>query len=376
LKIQRYDMEDWLNDSFDKKYNLAASGSQDFYLKEFLELCNAPLDEFNSLFLGDNDTRGSSKLRNEIVKSYRQVNFDQVLVCNGTSEALFILFNQLLAPGDEVVIPFPAFQCLYQVPVSIGCRVKFLNLLECKGWRLDLDRLDRLVTPATKMIIVNNPHNPMGWTLTPEELVRLGEIARKNDCHLLFDEHYRYLPLPPGTELVPSGYCTCKAITGKVVATGSMIKCFGTPGLRIGWLIGEPSLLAGCRDYKDYLTHTVPAITDHIAYLALKNKDAIIRLKKSHLLKNRDLLNDFMAAHGDLFEYVEPSGGVVCFPGLKKQQDSRHFCRQLIARYSVSLLPGFAFGVENHFRINFGVDSDLFKNALALIREHIDRIEE
>jgi aspartate/methionine/tyrosine aminotransferase len=366
-------MEDWLNDSFNKEYNLAASGSQDFHLREFLKVCHCRLEEFNPLFLGDNDTRGSWKLRNEIVKSYSRVRPDEILVCNGTSEALFTLFNQVLEPGDEVVIPFPAFQCLYQVPVAIGCRIKFLNLMECPQGRLDLDRLDHLVTPDTRMIIINNPHNPIGWTLTSEELIRIGEIAGKNDCYLVFDEHYRYLPLQPGTELIPSGYCTCREITGKVMATGSMIKCFGIVGIRIGWLIGAPLLLSDCRDYKDYLTHTIPAITDHIAYLALKNKDAIIRLKKQHILANLERLNTFMAAHKDFFDYVEPSGGVVCFPGLKKTGDSRHFCQQLISGYSVSLLPGFAFEVEKHFRINFGVDSPIFNGALALIGEYIDR---
>lgn len=76
-------------------------------------------------------------------------------------------------------MPFPAFQCLYEIPTSIGCNIKFLNLLESKSWRLDLKKLNKLVTPKTKLIIINNPHNPIGFTLNEKELYEIGEIAKK-----------------------------------------------------------------------------------------------------------------------------------------------------------------------------------------------------
>lgn len=367
-------MEDWLNDSSDKTYNLSASGSQDFYLKDFLDLCNENLIGFNELFLGDNDTHGSLKLRREIQEIYSQLHLSQLLVTNGTSEALFIFFNQLLEEGDEVVTLFPAFQCLYQIPISIGCKLKFLNVLESKDWRPDMNKLERLVNPQTKLIIINNPHNPVGWTLSEEELRYIGEIAGKNGCYLLFDEHYRFLPFKEGTCLIASGYDICKTVNEKTFATGSMIKCFGIVGIRIGWLIGEPGFLAGCRDYKDYLTHTIPAVTDHIAYISLKNKEKIIQLKKSHILPNLERLTGFMNRNEEFFQYVEPTGGVVCFPRMKKTSDSTNFCETLKAKYSVSLLPGFAFGAPEYFRINFGVDSRIFNRALELIQSHLVEI--
>ena len=374
MKIKRYDMEDWLNDSFAVPYNLSTSGSQDFYLGNFLELCNTDINEFNGLFLGDNDTRGSLKLRREICNSYRGLVIEELLVTNGTSEALFTFFNELLEPGDEVVIPFPAFQCLYQIPISIGCKLRYLDLLTCKNWRLDLDRLGDMITPKTKLLIINNPHNPIGWTLDEEELKAIGEIARQNNCYLLFDEHYRYLPLTAGTELIPSGYDVCKPIHSLTFATGSMIKCFGIVGIRIGWLMGDPGILSRCRDYKDYLTHTIPAVTDHIAYISLKNKEKIIRMQKGHILTNLALLNRFMLKNNDFFQYVEPTGGVVCFPAVRRdlKLDSTEFCQVLREQYNVSLLPGFAFDVDGHFRLNFGVNTDIFKKALEQIQGYLD----
>lgn len=364
MKILRYHMEDWLNDSFTVDCNLSASGCQDFTLAELLGLCGADLAEFGGLFLGDNDTRGSLALRQEICRSYDTLDLDRVLVANGSSEALFCFFNEILDPGDEVVTHFPAFQCLYQIPISIGCRVKFLNLLDCPGWRLDLNRLDALVSPATKLVIINTPHNPVGWSLSADELAAIGEIARKNDAHLLFDEHYRYLPLTPGADLIPSGYDICRRFHPQTHASGSMIKCLGIVGIRIGWLLSEPPLLARCRDYKDYLTHTIPALTDHVARLVLAHREIIVRRKKEDILANLADLNAFMAGHTEFFEYQPPQGGVVCFPALRQVADSRRFCEIMLRDYGVSLLPGFAFEAPRHLRLNIGIDRDRFWAAL------------
>lgn len=368
MKIKRYDMEDWLNESREVAYDLSASGCQDFFLEEFLELCGTGIEELGNIFLGDNITAGSPELREEIGRCYDNVGLEDVLVSNGSSEAIFCFFNQLLNEGDEVVVPLPAFQCLHQVPVSIGCRIKGPNLLESKNWRLDVDDLDRYVTPATKLIVINNPHNPIGWTLSDSELRKIGEMAHRNDAFLLFDEHYRYLPLKNGTGLVSSGYDICKAIHPRTFATGSMIKCFGIVGIRIGWLIGDPRFLSLCRDYKDYLTHTIPHITDFIACLALRNRDKIINRKKQYIMENLESLNRFMNENRDIFEYMEPSGGVVCFPRFKPQPVSDQFCRILRSAYGVSILPGYAFGVKSHMRLNFGLDPQRFKEALALLQ--------
>jgi aspartate/methionine/tyrosine aminotransferase len=371
MKIQKYYMEDWLNSSRGIHYNLSSSGCPDFYLGDFLKYCNTDISTLNTMFLGDNETRGSLRLRREICKSYEHVNIDEVMVANGTSEALFVFFNELLNKGDRVVVPFPAFQCLYQIPKSIGCSVAFLPLLENKLWQLDIDRLDKLVTKDTKLIIINTPHNPLGWTLSEADLIEIARIANKNDAYLLFDEHYRYLPLRDISNLIPSGYDVCKQYHDKVFATGSMIKCFGIVGIRIGWLIGDEQFILKCTDYKDYLSHTIPSITDYIAILALENKERIRDMNIMKIKKNLSLVNQFMKKNDEIFEFMEPTGGVVCFPRLKRGLLSEPFCRALFDQYRISLLPGFAFEVEDHFRMSLGLDTHLFSQALELTQEYI-----
>lgn len=370
MKIRRYFMEDWLNDSRDIPYNLSASGVQDYILSDFLAVCEVDLQSFGQIFLGDNDTRGSLRLRQEICRSYTHLPPDKVLVTNGTSEALFTFFNEVLDAGDEVVMPFPAFQCLYEIPASIGCRIRFLNLLTCRNWKLDIDKLAELVTSDTKLIIINTPHNPFGWTLSAEEIRQIGEIANKAGSYLLFDEHYRYLPLTDGCSVLPSGYDICHPLHPQTYATGSMIKCFGIVGIRIGWLVGDPAMLARCRDYKDYLTHTIPEITDYLAFLSLHYQERIIHDRKKHILPNLRLLNEFMAHHAAVFEYQPPTGGVVCFPRLR-QGDATQFCRTVLQQHGVSLLPGASFETPDHFRLNFGTETTLFQQALERIDDYL-----
>lgn len=362
-------MEDWLNESREIRYNLSSSGCLDFSLGEFLSYCDMPITALNDLYLGDNATRGSEQLRREICKSYDQVSIDEIMVANGTSEALFTFFNELLNEGDRVVVPFPAFQCLYQIPLSIGCRIDFLPLFENVKWRLDLDRLEHLVSDETQLIIINTPHNPIGWTLSESEFIQIAKIAHKHNASLLFDEHYRYLPLAGSVRMLPSGYDICRRYHEKVYATGSMIKCFGIVGIRIGWLVGDAAMIAKCTDYKDYLTHTIPSLTDYIAYLALLNKDKISSRNILSINNNLKVLNEFMELNQEFFEYVAPTGGVVCFPRLKAGVSSTLFCRSLFDKYGVSLLPGFAFEVEDHFRMNLGMDPTRFIKALDHIQE-------
>lgn len=375
MRIENLVMEDWLADNQFVKYNLAESGATDLSLGELLDICGEDIENLKPLSLINPDTMGSIELRKEISKCYKKVDVDNVLVTCGMSEALFSFFNVILNPGDEVIAEFPGFQPLYQVPASIGCKIRFLDLLECENYIPEPKKIEKLVTKKTKLIIINNPHNPTGSTADKRKIEEIAEIAREIDAYLLFDEHYKFLPLVEGTDLLPSGFDICKTLHKKVAATGSITKCFGVNGLRVGWLISNPDLLDECRSYKDYLTHVTPPINDYLAMISLKNKNRLIRLKKKSILENLNRLNRFMSKNSNFLEYIPPTGGVVCFPKLKSNGNSKYFCRGLLEKYDLSLLPGFAFDASPYFRLNFGVESKHFGEALELVQTYIEEIQ-
>jgi aspartate/methionine/tyrosine aminotransferase len=375
MKIDRLVMEDWLADNQFARYNLAESGTEDFTVGEFLEACGEPLENLNRISLINPDSRGSAELRDEIRKCYERVSDENILVTVGVSEALFVFFNHILDAGDEVIIGVPAFQPLYQLPMAIGCNMKFVNLLECVGFIPDPAMIADAITPMTRLIIINTPHNPTGSTVTGDTLQAIARIVQERDIFLLFDEHYKFLPLEEGTRLLDSGFDLCRDIHPKLAATGSVTKCFGLNGLRVGWLIADRGVIDGCRDYKDYLTHVTPPINDYLAAIALKNKGRLLIRKKQVILENLRRLNRFMGKNSSVFDYTPPGGGVVCFPGLKGTADAAGFCSELLNRHQVSLLPGSAFGkgMESHFRLNFGISSQPFAEALEAVQSFIGK---
>lgn len=367
MKIGKLLMEDWLADNQFVEYNLAESGFVDFSLGEFLTLCGTNPACLENISLMNPDTRGSLELRREIVKCYLTAGLENVLVTVGVTEALFAFFNVILEPGDEVIVEFPEFQTLYELPAALGCNIKYVYLSKENEFIPLPGKIREVITPKTRLIIINNPHNPTGSLANAEVLREIGEIARGNDIFLLFDEHYKFLSLSRGIDEVTSGFDICSGFHSKVAATGSITKCFGLNGLRVGWLLAEPSIIENCREFKHYLTHVTPPLCDYLAYVALKNKKKLIHHVKKSILKNLELLNCFMKRNSHKFEYLEPKGGLVCFPRLIDQSDGSTFCRTLIKKHQVSLLPGETFGMKEYFRLNIGIKSDKFEEALHLM---------
>lgn len=369
MKIKKLLMEDWLADHQFVQYNLAESGFHDFSLGELLAHCDENPSNLENISLMNPDTRGSIGLRREISNCYRTAEIENILVTVGVTEALFTFFNTVIEPGDEVIVEFPEFQTLYELPAALGGEIKFLYLAKENGFIPEPGKIRELITPKTKLIIINNPHNPSGSVLDDGAIREIGNIAGENNIYLLFDEHYKFLPLTAGTEQLTSGFDICSGVHNKIAAVGSITKCFGLNGLRVGWLLAAPDIIEACREFKHYLSHVTPPVCDYLAEMALKNKEKLILYVKSSILKNLELLNHFMKKQRHRFEYLEPKGGLVCFPKLKDQADATRFCRDLLKKHQVSLLPGESFGMDQYFRMNFGIHTDKFAAALQRIEE-------
>lgn len=365
MHIRPFIMEEWY-----KKYrpfvtyNLADSGVRDLTVGEIFELCNEDTEILNQIKLEYKDSRGSEELREAISQTYISVKPENILVTTTTSEALFIVFNEILNAGDTVIIEFPAFQSLYEIPRALGCNVKFLELKPEEGYLPNISQFKKLIDTKTKLIVINNPHNPTGSTLSSEELLKIWEIAESRGAYLLADEHYRFLPLD-GTGIVPS----MVDLDDKVIGAGSITKCFGMIGLRMGWLIGPQELLQRCRHYKDYLTHVLSPISDFISTMVIKNREVVLKKNIQMMRKNVNVFESFISHYNDILSWVPPKGGAVCFPKYNLDISSDQFCKGLIDQENVFLLPGSCFEKEGFFRMCLGVENRLFAEAI----ERMDR---
>jgi aspartate/methionine/tyrosine aminotransferase len=332
---------------------LCASDVQGVPMAELLALAD---DETRALWegltLGYTESTGHPLLRRGIAGLYDGIDADEVLTFAGAEEAIFCLVNALLGPGDHAVVPWPGYQSLYEVARASGADVTLHELHEADGWSLDVPRLLAAVTPATRLVVVNAPHNPTGMLPTAEEWADLtGELAT-HGIHLLADEVYRYLEVDEADRLI-----TGADAFERGVSLGVMSKSFAMAGLRIGWLATrDRDLLARCMAVKDYTTICSSAPSEILALIGLRARDRILARSRGIVAANLERLDEFFIDWADRFAWVRPRGGSIGFPRLTvpgvRIDD---WAAALVEAEGVLLLPGSVFGHPgNHFRIGFG----------------------
>jgi aspartate/methionine/tyrosine aminotransferase len=338
---------------FAVEHLLCASDVEGYPMREVLALADDQTRSmWDGLRLGYTESTGHPLLRAEIASPYDGLEADDVLVFAGAEEGIFCLANVLLGPGDHAVVTWPGYQSLYEVARATGAEVTLHELRETADWAIDLGLLERQVTPATKLIVVNAPHNPTGALpdrATFDGLVRIAEAA---GAHLLVDEVYRFLEFDEGARL-PAG----AEATGRGISLGVMSKTFAMAGLRIGWLATrDRELLARCAAFKDYTTICASAPSEILALIGLRSRDQVIGRSRAIVAANLERLDAFFADWADRFSWVRPRAGSIGFPRLTVPGVSiDDWAAGLVEAEGVLLLPGSQFGIGgNHFRIGFG----------------------
>ena len=187
---------------------------------------------------------------------------------------------------------------------------------------------------------------------------------------MLADEHYRFLP---ATGHAPSA--SLADPDGGVIATGSITKCFGVIGLRMGWITASSDLIGRIRDFRDYLTHTLSPVSDYLACRAIEEREQLLPPILADIRTNIGRMGSFVA-NTPGWQWTKPDGGVVAFPAYGAPIDSVAFARTLAEQYGVFVLPGSAFETEGHIRINLGQPPARFAEALNIIGTYCRSMEE
>jgi aspartate/methionine/tyrosine aminotransferase len=307
---------------------------------------------WDGMALGYTESTGHPLLRREIAALYDGIEPDDVLVFAGAEEAIFCLANVMLGPGDHTVVTWPGYQSLYEVARATGADVTLHELREDAGWAIDIEGLRRQVTPATRLIVVNAPHNPTGMLPDRATFDALVGIAEEAGAHLLLDEVYRFLEFDPSDRL-PAG----ADATARGISLGVMSKSFAMAGLRIGWLASrDRELLARCAAFKDYTTICSSAPSEVLALIGLRARETVLRRSRDIVTTNLGRLDAFFDDWADRFAWVRPRAGSVGFPRLTVPGVTIDgWAAGLVEAEGVLLLPGSQFGYGgNHFRLGFG----------------------
>jgi aspartate/methionine/tyrosine aminotransferase len=367
MKIEPFALERWLTaHELHVKYDIAESGILPLTINDLLSFEPAEaraetLDGLLNLRLGYSEATGTLELRRRLAETYDHCDPDNILVTTGAIEANFLLFNVLLKAGDHVIAPYPAYQQLYSVPRAIGCDVSLWKVESEGGCRYDVDELERLITPKTRLIVINTPHNPTGAMLSAEDVGRVYQLAESAGAMVLSDEAYRWLMIPDGDRFAPPMFNL-----GRLgISVGTLSKPFGLPGLRIGWMAAPAEIVNQCWSMRDYISLSPGKLNDGLAVLAIKHRDRIIERNTGIIAANLAATNRWVAEHAEVISWKPPRGGLLGLLRYDLEIGSLELANKLADQYSVMLAPGAVFGYEHHLRIGIGQDPEVFAKGLA-----------
>ncbi|WP_327073779.1 pyridoxal phosphate-dependent aminotransferase [Kitasatospora purpeofusca] len=262
----------------------------------------------------------------------------EVLVTAGATEAIAAALLALLEPGDEVIALEPFYDS-YSACIAMAGAVRVPLTLRAPDFRPDLDRLRSLVTPRTRLLLLNSPHNPTGLVLSPEELAAVAELAVERDLLVVTDEVYEHL-------VFEGAHHPIAALPGmreRTVSISSAGKTFSFTGWKVGWVTGTPELVAAVRTAKQYLTYVSAGPFQYAVAEALALPDSYFDGFRADLLHKRDLLSDGLAAAG--FRVFRPGGTYFVTTDITPlgEQDGIEFCRGLPERCGVVAIPNAVF---------------------------------
>ena len=353
MKIKPFEIERYyMQYEFSAPYQISASDSEPYTMPELLAYASAERRaQFDNLWLGYTEAKGNPELLDSIAGLYDGITADQVIEIV-PEEGIFIAMNTLLEAGDHVVAIFPAYQSLYEVARSVGCDLSFWYAERNEsGWSFDVEKLEAMIQPNTKMLVVNFPHNPTGFLPTQGQYDRIVEIARKHDLILFSDEIYRFFEHDPALRLT-SG---CE-IYEKAVCLCGLSKSFGLAGLRVGWLVTQDSdFMQKFIDFKFYTTICSSAPSEILALIALDNFSALAQRNINITKHNIEVSRAFFSRYPDLFRVSYPKAGTITLAELRSDMDVYDFAESIVREQGVMVLPANIMKYDgNYFRIGFG----------------------
>ena len=270
----------------------------------------------------------------------------RIAITSGGVSALMLAVQALVDAGDEVVAVTPVWPNLTAQPAILGARVRSVPLVPRAGqWTLDLDALRAAVTPATKLLVLNAPNNPTGWTLTRAEQQAILDHCRSTGTWILADEVYERLYYEPTPNGCAPSFLDVAAPDDRLVVVHSFSKSFLMTGWRLGWLVLPPALVEGMGKLIEFNTSCTSVFTQRAGIAALAHSAEITPRVVAHLKTCRDTLVPLLAELPGV--QVAPAlGGMYAFFRLEGFDDSLALAKRLVAEAGLGLAPGNAFAPQ------------------------------
>lgn len=351
------------------RYNLSESGVHPLTVRELLDLAGleGSLDE---VLLGYGQSNGSDELRALVAAQYRGASDASVLITVGGAEANFTCFWHLFEAEEKAAVVLPTYGQVPGLLESFGTRLVPVHLVEEDGWQPDLDALEDALRGGARFVLVTNPNNPTGASLTADSMRAVAELTERHGAWILADEVYA--GAESSGEATPSFWGS----HDRVLVTNSLSKAYGLPGLRLGWVVGPEELVTTLWGRTDYTTIAPASLSDVLARTALEpsTRGRILERTRGIVRANLGLLEDWMAAQEGRFSYRPPDAGAICYARYDAPVGSTELAEKLRAEKDVLVVPGDHFGMDRYLRIGFGNPPEELTVALGRVREAFDEV--
>lgn len=291
---------------------------------------------------------------------------DEVMITNGSTEALTCALFTILNPGDEVIIPTPAFLLYEMIITYTGAKAVFMDM-SANDFQISKEMLDEYITDKTKAIILTSPNNPSGTIFNKETLENVRAAVKDRDIFVICDECYNQLVF---TDEKPLSFCNFKDMRDKIIVCQSFSKPYAMTGWRLGYMMAPEYIIKHAMKAHQFMTVSAGTFVQYAGIAALDfDPSPFVAVYK----KRRDYVYDRLVKMG--FDVIKPDATFYIFPSVKKfGLDSYEFCKRLLEEQSVVIIPGVAFGSEGNVRISFCVDDEVLVKALDRLEIFVNNL--
>ena len=350
-----------------------SAGEPDFDTPAFIRQAAAEALEAGHTRYGQ--AAGEPALRDAIATKLSQENGvptrgEQVLVTNGGKQALYNLFQVLLGPGDELLLPAPYWLSYPELARLAGASVRLIPSSAAEGFRLDADRLEAAISPASKLLVLNSPSNPTGMVLSRPELEAIAAVLRRHpQVAVVCDEIYEFL-LAPGHEH-HSFAAVAPDLADRVFTVNGFAKGWAMTGWRIVWLAGPTEVVKAAIALQSQSTSNVCSFAQFGALAAIRGPRACVQAMAEQFNERRSLLSEGLRAIAGL-GLLPPEGAFYAFPDVSSTGlDSMSFCNRLLEEQGLAAVPGIAFGDDRCIRLSCAASNATIEDGLARLRRFI-----
>ena len=297
---------------------------------------------------------------------------ENIIVTNGGKHSLYNLMMALIEPGDEVIIPAPYWLSYPEMVKLASGKPVIVRTDASTGYKITPEQLNRAITPKTKLFVLNSPSNPTGMVYTRAEIQALAEVIVDRDILVVSDEIYEKI-IYDGAEHVSIGSLGQEIFDRTIVSSG-FAKGYSMTGWRIGYLAGPIELIKATSTIQGHSTSNVCTFAQYGAIAALESSQESVEKMRLAFADRREVIFELLDAIPGI-SCIKPDGAFYMFVNISKTgMSSLEFCDAFLEQQQVAVIPGIAFGADDHIRLSYATDLGTIKKAVERLDKFVRHI--